>query len=139
MISTSQKVSCTLAIMSCFSQNCFFLIPTMVSTSSKIVLTKIYCFHYAENPFVLAGWRILINTFPLYGKAASALKKLKKLVSTSRNMVRLKTDFPLISVIVFRLFQVDCCLRKWKKIVFTRPKISFHWLKHGLSLKLAFH
>ena len=45
-----------------------------------------------------------MNTFPLYGKAASTLKKYlkkkKKMVSTSINMVRLKIDFPLKSIIV---------------------------------------
>ena len=44
-----------------------------------------------------------MSTFPLYGQAASTLKyiwkKLKKLVFTSINMVRLKIDSPLKSVI----------------------------------------
>ena len=38
-----------------YTSNHFFLILIMVSTSSGIVLTKKYCFHQAENPFVLAG------------------------------------------------------------------------------------
>ena len=40
MFSTSRKISCPLGRMSCFSQNCFLLIPIMVSSSSKIALTK---------------------------------------------------------------------------------------------------
>ena len=68
-LSTSKKSS--------FSQNCFLLIPIMVSTSSEIALTKKYSFHWAENLFALAGWRLLKNMFPLHGKAASALKNWK--------------------------------------------------------------
>ena len=79
MISTNQKISCPLARMSPFSQNCFFLIPIMVSTSSAIALAKKHCFHNAENPFAPAGWKILKNTFPLYGEAASTLKNLWKI------------------------------------------------------------
>ena len=45
IVCTSWKISFPLARMSFFSQNCFFLIPVMVSTSSKIALTKKYCFH----------------------------------------------------------------------------------------------
>ena len=45
MVSTSRKISCPLARMSSFSQNCFFFIPKMVSTTSEIALTKKYCFH----------------------------------------------------------------------------------------------
>ena len=36
----SQKLSCPLGRMSLFSQNCFLLIPIMVSASSEIGLTK---------------------------------------------------------------------------------------------------
>ena len=78
VISTSLKVRCPLAIMSSFSQNCFLLIPIMVSSSSEIALTKKYCFHHAENPFALAGRRSLKNTFPVCGKAASTLRNLWK-------------------------------------------------------------
>ena len=63
-------------MMSSFSQNCFLLIPKMVSASSEIALTKKYCFHEIENPFAIAECRILKNTFPQYGKAASTLKNL---------------------------------------------------------------
>ena len=42
MFSTSRKITCPLARMSSFSQNCFPLIPIMVSTSSE-ALTKAYC------------------------------------------------------------------------------------------------
>ena len=40
IISTGRKSSFPPARISCFFQNCFLLIPIMVSTSSKIVLTK---------------------------------------------------------------------------------------------------
>ena len=78
-ISTSQKINCPLARMSFFSQNCLLHIPIMVSTNNEIALTKNYCFHQAENPFALAEWKILKNTFLLYGKAASTLKNLWKI------------------------------------------------------------
>ena len=64
----SQKISCPLAIMSSFSQNCFLLIPIMVSTSSEIALAKKIQFP-----------RILKNTFPPYGKTAFTLKISEKL------------------------------------------------------------
>ena len=38
-----------------YTSNNFFLILIMVSTSSGIALTKKFCFHQAENPFVLVG------------------------------------------------------------------------------------
>ena len=79
MISTSQHIRFPLARMSSFFQNRFLLIPMMVSTSSEIALIKKYCFHWAENPFALAGWKKKKkNTFPLYVKAASILKNLWK-------------------------------------------------------------
>ena len=78
MFSINRKINCPLARMSSLSQNCFLLIPIMVSASSEIALTKKHYLHLAENPFALAGWRILKNTFPLYGKVASTLKNIWK-------------------------------------------------------------
>ena len=63
MFCTIQKISFPPARMSSFSKNYFRLIPMMVSTSSEIALFPL-------------GRRILKNTFPLYGKAASTLKNI---------------------------------------------------------------
>ena len=71
MISTSPKNSCPLARMSSFSQNCFLLIPIMVSTEWNSTDQKVL--------FPLGKWRILKNRFPLYGNAASTLKNLWKI------------------------------------------------------------
>ena len=71
MISTSQKNSYPLARMSSLSQNCFLLIPIMVSTQWNSTDQKIL--------FLLGKWRILKSRFPLYGKAASTLKNLWKI------------------------------------------------------------
>ena len=70
-IPTSQKNSCPLARMSSFSQNCFLLIPIMVSTQRKFTNQKIL--------FPLGKWRMLKNGFPLYGRTASPLKNLWKI------------------------------------------------------------
>ena len=56
MIYTSRKISCQLARISSFYQNCFLLIAIMFSTSIKIPLTKKYCFHKTENKFFL--WKL---------------------------------------------------------------------------------
>ena len=78
--------------MSCFSQNFFFLIPIMVSSSREIVLTqKIHLyFRVKDIDEYVSTIRKSSSHFKKY------LKKLKKFVSTSINMVRLKIDFPLI-------------------------------------------
>ena len=64
----------------------------------------------------------------------------KKLVFTSwnekmrdalKNMFQLKKKLlPLVAV--------DCCMRKWKKMVSTSQKISLHYLKYVLYFKIGF-
>ena len=71
MISTSQRNSCPVARMSCFSQNCFLFILIMVSTQWNSTDQKIQ--------FPLGKWRILKSRFPLYGITASTLKNLWKI------------------------------------------------------------
>ena len=56
MVFTSWRISCPLARMSCYSQNCFLIIPIMASTSSEIALTKKYCFHQTKNKLFL--WKL---------------------------------------------------------------------------------
>ena len=74
-----------------------------------------------------------MNTFPLYGKATSTLKKyLKKLKkaliwSTSINMVRLKIDFPLKSIIVStnrKKLGIKRLIKKDKNLISTLPVCS---------------
>ena len=54
MVSTSQKISYTLARISSFL-NSLLLIPTMVSTSSKIAPTKKILFPQSRKPVSTSG------------------------------------------------------------------------------------
>ena len=74
IVPASQKISCLLARISSFFENCLFLIPITFSTSSKIALTKKILFPLGRKSFS-NSW-ILKNPSPLYGKAASTLKNL---------------------------------------------------------------
>ena len=49
----------------------------------------------------------------------------KKLASTNRNKYWQKNMFQLKEKLL-PLAAVDCCLRKWKEMVSTSQKISFH-------------
>ena len=155
MVSTSRNISCPLAIMSSFSQNCLLLIPIMVSSSSEISLflfplgRKFICTSRVKN---IEKYVSTIRKSCFQFK--KSLKKLKKLVSLSRTMVRLsviastsrknlvikkQTKQIKPRCYVSNMFQsnekllplvaVDCCLRKWKKMVSSSAKISFYQLK----------
>ena len=108
MISTSQKISYALAIISSFFKNCF-------STNSN------NGFHYQKNNchqktlFPLDRKSVttsrmkdlLKNAFPLYGEVASTLKNLKISENIEKTGVHqqeyissLKIDFPRVSIIV---------------------------------------
>ena len=60
----------------------------------------------------------------------------KKLVFTSANEGLAEVYVP-VEKNLFPVTAVDCCLRKWKKMVSTSQKISFHWLIHVFPSKLA--
>ena len=94
--STRRKNSCPVARMGSYSQNCFLLIPIMVSTQWNSTDQKIL--------LPLVNWRILKNRFPIYGKSASTLKNLWKIgkiaVQWQEYDSSLKNWFPRISIIV---------------------------------------
>ena len=48
MASNSREISCPLARVGFFFENCFLLIPTMLATSRKIAVIKKYCLLLAE-------------------------------------------------------------------------------------------
>ena len=79
MVSTSQKISCPLAVISSFFENCFPLNPNGFhkekNSSEKTVL-----FPLDRKSVSTSRMKDLLeNAFPLYGKVASALKILKSL------------------------------------------------------------
>ena len=140
MVFTSQKISCPLARINPFL-DCLLLISIMVSTSSKIALTK----------------KIL---FPLNRKSVCTrrMKDIQKYVSTTRkkcffteNLWKnrkkrcplaavwfvLKNRHSLISLIV----SISRKNSEWKKKCFLQTKYSFplarmkDWLKNMLQLK----
>ena len=75
IVSTSQKISYPLAIISSFFENYFPLITIMAATSRKIALIK----KLKDRKFFSTSWTkdLLRNAFPLYRKVASTLKNLK--------------------------------------------------------------
>ena len=105
MVSTSQKISCSVARISSSFENCFLQISIMVSTSSKIALTKKNTvstrqkirlhqpgegcskirFHYKEKLLLLQ-------------KISEKIEKIS--VHQQEHGSSLKIHFPLISIIV---------------------------------------
>ena len=64
MISFSQKVSCPLAIMRSFSQNCFLLIPIILASRNYYSLFLRYS---SESYFLSSGNAFLNESSNLYG------------------------------------------------------------------------
>ena len=88
---TSEKISCPVAIICFFFENCFPLIPIMASTSRKIALKNKHC---CDEGFVKD---LLKSAFPLYGKVASTLKNLK----ISENIKKKKKNWCSLAGIYF--------------------------------------
>ena len=78
MISTRKKISCPLAIISCFFENCFFGNSNNDFHEQKNSCDKKTLFPI-DRKFVSSSRMkdLLKNAFPLYGKVASTLKNLK--------------------------------------------------------------
>ena len=88
--STSRKISCALAIMRSFSQNCFlFFFLIMVSASSEIALTKKILFPIGRKSICANRVKDIEKYVSTIRKSCfhfkKSVKKMKKLVSTSRN------------------------------------------------------
>ena len=76
MVSTSQKISCPLAIINCLKP-ASHSIPIMASTSRRVALIK-KLFPLDRKSFSTSGMKGLVkNAFPIYDKVASTLKNLK--------------------------------------------------------------
>ena len=152
LVSTSQKISCPLARINSFFENCLFLI--MFSTSSKIALTKKKILSSLGRKSFSNSWiKDTEKCIATIQKSCCYLKKfLKKLVSNGSS---LKIDFPLISIIVSasrkdlrikqycfqqtknlislagmkywlkKCFSQQQCLKNGKKMISTGRKISF--------------
>ena len=98
MFFATKKISCTLARISSFFQNYFPLIPIMVSTSSKIALTKKILFLLGTKSVSTSWMKDIEKYVATIRKSCCYFKKsLKKLVSNGSS---LKIDFYLISIIV---------------------------------------
>ena len=96
IVPTSQKISCLLARISCFSENCFFLIPITFSTSSKIALTKKTLFPLGRNSFSNSWIKDFEKSVTTIWKSCFYFKKsLKKMVFNGSSS---KIDFYLISI-----------------------------------------
>ena len=129
MVSTSQKISCSVARISSSFENCFLQIPIMVSTSSKIVLTKKNTvstrqkirlhqpdegcskirFHYTEKLLLLQ-------------KISEKIEKVS--VHQQEHGSSLKIHFPLISIIVSASIEKS----RNKAILFPADKkLGFHF------------
>ena len=91
MVSATQKISCPLAIISCFFENCFLPIPIMASTSRKIALIKKALFPLDRKSVSTSRMKNLLKyAFPLYGKVASTLKILKSLKISKKLVLPIK-------------------------------------------------
>ena len=113
MFSATQKISCLLARISSFFQNYFLLIQEMVSTSSKIVLTKKILFLLGAKSVSTSWMKDIEKYVATIRKSCLYFKRfLKKLVSNGSS---LKIDFPLISIIVSasrkNLIIKQCCFQ----------------------------
>ena len=99
MFFTTQKISCPLIRITSFFKNYFLLISIMVSTSSKIVLTKKKILFLLGAKSVSTSWMKDIEKYvATIWKSCLYFKRfLKKLVFNGSS---LKIDFPLISIIV---------------------------------------
>ena len=131
MFFATQKISCPLARISSFFQNYFLLIPIMVSTSSKIALTKKILFLLGTKS-VSTSWMKDIEKYvaTIWKSCLYFTKFLKKLVS---NGFSLKIDFPLISIIVCQQKKSDN-----KATLFSvDKKLDFTSRNEGLTEKYA--
>ena len=98
MFCTAQKISCPLTRITSFFQNYFLLIPIMVSTSSKIVLTKKILFLLGAKSASTSWMKDIEKYVATIWKSCLYFKKfLKQSVSNGSS---LKIDFPLISITV---------------------------------------
>ena len=92
IVFTCREISCPLAIMSSFSQNYSLLIPIMVSTSTEIALAKKILFLLGRKFIFTSQVKDIEKYVSTIWKSCfhfkKSLKILKKLVSTSRNMIR---------------------------------------------------
>ena len=100
-----------------------------------------------ENPFAISSWRILKNSFPLYGKVASTLKNIlknwknwcppnfhlqKRIRNKAIDKEQIKTSFPRFQYVLVKLKNAStvCNWLLSKKM----KKISFHYPKNQFSL-----
>ena len=97
IVPASQKISCLLARISSFFENCLFLIPITFSTSSKIALTKKILFPLGRKSFSNSWIKDFEKSVTTIWKSCFYFKKsLKKMVFNGSSS---KIDFYLISII----------------------------------------
>ena len=103
MVSTSQKISCPVARISSFL-DCLLLIPIMVSTSSKIALTKKILFPLSRKSFCTSRFKDIKKYVSTIQKNCFSLENLwknwKNRCPLAGVWLVLKNRFSLISLIV---------------------------------------
>ena len=140
MVFTSQKISCPLARISPFL-DCLLLISTMVSTSSKIALTKKILFPLSRKSVCTSRMKDIQNYVSTTRKKCFFIENLwknrKKRCPLARVWFILKNRLSLISLIV----SISRKNSEWKKKCFLQTKYSFplarvkDWLKNMIQLK----
>ena len=122
-----------------FLENTFYYTEKLLSLQKISEKIEKIDFHQQEY-----GWPLKIdfpknfNKFPLAEKNWN--KQIlspadEKLVSTCRNKGLAEKYVPVVKEKQLSLAAVDCCLRKWKKVVSTSQLAS---ISYGLSLKIGF-
>ena len=136
MVSSSRKISCSLARIRSSFEYCLPLIPVMISTSRKIALIKKECLN--QTGYKSREKDLLKNKFSLYGKAASTLKNWFPLARKSITLLKtwpfFKNQLLLFSATVSTTMKK---LRK-KENSSTTQKIHFHQSERRISLKDTF-
>ena len=135
MVSTSQKINCSFARMSCFIENYFLIIKVMLSNRNKIALTKKILFPLGRK-FVVCTSRIKdIEKYVPMLKISEIIEKIG--VNQHEYGSSLKIGFPQISVI----FSISRKILGIKKILFPVDKKlastcrNKDWQKNMFQLK----
>ena len=143
MVSSSRKISCSLARIRSSFEYCLPVIPVMISTSRKKALIKKECLN--QTVYKSREKDFLKTKFSLYGKAASTLKNLgkngRKWFPLARKSITLVKTWPFFKnqLLLFSA-TVSTTMKKLRKKEnsSTTQKIHFHQSERRISLKDTF-
>ena len=130
IVPASQKISCLLARISSFFENCLFLIPITFSTSSKIALTKKILFPLGRKSFSNSWIKDFEKSVTTIWKSCFYFKKsLKKWCSMVPLQKLTFTSFqsqpPLAENWLKNMLQLAAISEKRRKNDFHQPENSF--------------